>query len=150
MRGGRGWLVDTNVISELRRPRPNASVLEFIAAQVLESLYVSCVTMAELRFGVLRSTDAELGAAIEVWIEESVRPMFADRTLDVFEADMLRWRILVDEGRRMKHTFSQPDLLIAAQALERDLTVVTRNTRDFERAGVPVFNPWSETPRSHT
>ncbi len=55
---------------------------------------------------------------------------------------MLRWRLLVEDGRRIRHTFSQPDLIIAATALHHGLTVVTRDTSDFERAGARVLNPW--------
>lgn len=142
MPGHRGYIVDTNVISELRRIRPDASVLAFVAARELEALYVSCVTIAELRFGASQVLDAELRIAIEAWIKDAVRPMFVERVLDVSEGDMLRWRSVLADGKRRNHTFSQPDLLIAAQALERDLTVVTRNTRDFEPTGVQTLNPW--------
>jgi predicted nucleic acid-binding protein len=138
-----GWLLDTNVISELGKQRPNRSVVAFVAEQELASLYVSCVSMAELRFGIANSLDAIAAQNISAWLESTIRPMFADRVLDIDEQVMLRWVTIVDEGRRSNHTYSQPDLIIAAQALERDLVLVTRNTRDFERAGVLIHNPWS-------
>lgn len=72
--------------------------------------------------------------------------MFDDRVLPITEDIMLKWRLLVEGGRKKGHTFSQPDLIIAATALEYGLTVVSRDTNDFERAGVPVLNPWL-TPR---
>jgi predicted nucleic acid-binding protein len=68
--------------------------------------------------------------------------MFTGRVLEVTEDIMLEWRLLVEEGRKIGHTFSQPDLLIAAIALHHGLIVVTRNQKDFEKAGVPVLNPW--------
>jgi predicted nucleic acid-binding protein len=68
--------------------------------------------------------------------------MFDGRILPVTEDIMLRWRIVVEEGRKSGHTFSQPDLIIAATALHHGLTVVTRDSRDFERAGAAVLNPW--------
>jgi predicted nucleic acid-binding protein len=68
--------------------------------------------------------------------------MFEHRILQVTEDIMFKWRIAVEEGRRTGHTFSQPDLLIAVTALHHSLTVVTRDCRDFEKAGVPVINPW--------
>jgi predicted nucleic acid-binding protein len=141
-RGTNGWLIDSNVISEFGKRRPNVAVLSFIAEQELESLYVSCVTMAELRSGVIASTDVTAAGNIGIWLDQTIRPMFAERIVNVTEPMMLRWVSLVDEGRRKHHTYSQPDLIIAAQALELGLTLVTRNTPDFERTGVPILNPW--------
>jgi predicted nucleic acid-binding protein len=68
--------------------------------------------------------------------------MFAQRVLPVSEDIMFKWRLLVEEGRKSGHTFSQPDLIIAATALEHGLTVVSRDTADYEKARVPVLNPW--------
>jgi toxin FitB len=68
--------------------------------------------------------------------------MFNDRVLPVAEDTMFRWRVLMEEGRKIGHTFSQPDLIIAATALRHGLTVVTRDRSDFDKARVPVFNPW--------
>ena len=68
--------------------------------------------------------------------------MFAQRVLPVSEDVMFKWRLLVEEGRKSGHTFSQPDLIIAATALEHGLTVVSRNTADSEKARVPVLDPW--------
>lgn len=137
-----GWLLDTNVLSELRRPRPHAKVLQFISGQSLELLYVSAVTFAEIRFGIELLQDASRRMEIHDWLTNTLRPMFEERVLDVTEDIMLKWRLLVEEGRKVGHTFAQPDLLIAATALENGLTVVSRNTGDFERANVPVLNPW--------
>ena len=138
-----GWLIDTNVLSELRRPRPDARVVAFIASLPLDDLYVSTVTLAEIRYGIERVADPVRRAELHDWLTHRVRPMFEHRTLEVSEDVMLRWRLLVDEGRRVGHTFSQPDLIIAATGLCHGLTVVTRNTVDFEQAHVAVFNPWT-------
>ena len=70
--------------------------------------------------------------------------MFEERVLPVSEDVMFKWRLLVEDGRKAGHTYSQPDLIIAATALHHGLTVVTRDTADFERARVPVLNPWNE------
>jgi predicted nucleic acid-binding protein len=137
-----GWLIDTNVLSELRRPRPARSVVAFVAAQPLESLYVSAVTLAEIRFGIELVTDAGRRAALNDWLAHKLRPMFAERVLPVSEDIMFRWRILVEQGRKAGHTFSQPDLIIAATGLEHGLVVVSRDTSDYEKAGVAVLNPW--------
>ena len=137
-----GWLLDTNVISELRRPRPNARVRAFVAAQPLERLYVSGVTLAEIRYGIERVSDPIRRAELGDWLLNRVRPMFHQRTLDISEEVLFKWRLLVEDGRKTGHTFSQPDLIIAATALQHGLTVVTRDTADFVLARVPLFDPW--------
>ena len=137
-----GWLLDTNVISELRRPRPNARVRSFIAGQRLEDLCVSTVTFAEIRYGIETVDDPIRRAELNDWLLHRVRPMFDQRVLEVSEDVMFKWRLLVEDGRKVGHTFSQPDLIIAATALQYGLTVVTRDTSDYELARVPLLNPW--------
>lgn len=137
-----GWLLDTNVISELRRRVPEPRVLAFIAGQPLEALFVSSVTFAEIRFGIERLVDPVRRAELGDWLAHKLRPLFAQRVLQVTEDIMLKWRLLVEEGRRSGHTFAQPDLIIGATALQHGLTLVTRDTSDFEKAHVDAFNPW--------
>jgi predicted nucleic acid-binding protein len=138
-----GWLVDTNILSELRRPRPEPKVIAFVAAQPLDSLFVSSVTLAEIRFGIELVADAGKRAELSDWLTHKVRPMFDQRVLPVTEDIMFKWRLLVEDGRKAGHTFSQPDLIIAATALEHGLTIASRDTTDYERARAPVLNPWS-------
>jgi hypothetical protein len=135
------WLLDTNILSELRRARPERKVVAFIAAQPIERLYVSIVSLAEIRFGIEQVDDAARRTELYDWLTHKVRPLFEGRMLAISEDVMLKWRLLVDVGRRRGHTFSQPDLIIAATALHHGLTVVTRNISDFAQAGVAVFNP---------
>ena len=137
-----GWLLDTNVISELRRPRPNARVRSFVAGQRLEDLFVSTVTFAEIRYGIETVDDPIRRAELNDWLLHRVRPMFDQRVLEVSEDVMFKWRLLVEDGRKVGHTFSQPDLVIAATALQHGLTVVTRDTGDYKLARVPLLNPW--------
>lgn len=137
-----GWLLDTNILAELRRPRPERRVVDFIAGQPLDSLHISVVTLAEIRFGIEMVTDAGRRAALTDWLSHRIRPMFDGRLLPVSEDVMLKWRLLVEEGRKVRHTFSQPDLLIAATGLLYGLTVVTRNVADYQRTGAPLLNPW--------
>jgi toxin FitB len=139
-----GWLLDTNVLSELRRPRPEPKVLAFIAAQPLESLYISTVTLAEIRFGIEVVPDAVRRSELTGWLNQKVRPMFEQRVLAISEEVMFKWRLLVEEGRRSGHTFSQPDLIIAATGQHHGLTIVSRDAAEFARARVAVFNPWIE------
>ena len=137
-----GWLLDTNILSELRRSRPERKVVAFIAAHPLEQLYVSAVTFAEIRFGIELVSDASKRAELNDWLTHKVRPMFDGRSLPVTEDVMFKWRLMVEEGRKAGHTYSQPDLIIAATALCHGLTIVSRDTCDYERARVPVVNPW--------
>lgn len=137
-----GLLLDTNVISELRRPRPSARVRSFIASQRLEDLFVSTVTFAEIRLGIEAVGDPIRRSELNDWLLHRVRPMFDQRVLEVSEDVMFKWRLLVEEGRKVGQTFSQPDLIIAATALQHGLTVVTRDTGDYKLARVPLLNPW--------
>lgn len=137
-----GWLLDTNVLSELRRPRPNPQVRAFVAAQPLEQLFISTVTLAEIRYGIDKVADPIRRAELSDWLVHKVRPMFDQRTLEISEDVMFKWRLLVEDGRKAGHTFSQPDLIIAATALHHGLTVVTRDTDDYALARVPLLNPW--------
>ena len=138
------WLLDTNILSELRRPRPEPRVLSFIAAQRAEGLFVSAVTFAEIRFGIESLADLEHRAKLNDWLTHKLRPMFAARVLPITEDIMLTWRILVEEGRKAGHTFSQPDLISAATALHHGLTVVSRDTQEFLQAHVQVLDPWKD------
>ena len=78
------------------------------------------------------------------WLDHKLRPMFEERVLEITEEIMLKWRLLVEEGRKRGHTYSQPDLIIAATALHHGLTIVSRDTSEYEMAGAPVHNPWAK------
>ncbi len=138
----KGWLLDTNIISELRRARPHAHVRAFVASRPLEELFISTITFAEIRYGIETVADPSRRSELTDWLTLKVRPMFEQRVLEVSEDVMFRWRLLVEDGRKAGHTFSQPDLIIAATALHHGLTIVTRDTGDFRLARVPLLNPW--------
>jgi predicted nucleic acid-binding protein len=139
------WLLDTNVLSELRRPNPDARVVAFIAGCPLDQLSISVVTLAEIRFGIDLVGDPGRRNLLQDWLTQKIRPMFGVRILQINEDIMLKWRKLVEEGRKAGHTFSQPDLIIAATAIHHNLTVVTRDRSDFDKAQVTVVNPWEAT-----
>ncbi|MGH9641129.1 MAG: type II toxin-antitoxin system VapC family toxin [Terriglobales bacterium] len=137
------YLLDTNILSEIRRLKPEPKVLAFISGHSLDELYISAVTLAELRFGIeLLSQGNDRRAELNDWLTHAIRPMFDQRVLPVTEDIMFRWRVLLEEGRKTGHTYSQPDLIIAATAIHHGLTVVTRDRSDYEKARVPVVNPW--------
>jgi len=143
-----GLLLDTNVLSELRKVRPERRVISFIASRPRYDLFVSAVSCSEIRFGIERAPDAVRRASLYDWLTHRLRPMFAGRTLPISEDAMFTWRLLVEVGRRSGRTFVQPDLIIAATALCHDLQLVTRNASDFTGTDVTLFNPWTvPTPR---
>lgn len=139
----RGWLLDTNVVSELRKPRPSSAVVEFVAAQPGELLFTTDVTFAEIRFGIEQLKDAGRRADIGLWLDRTLRPLFARRVLAITEDVIVRWKTMAVEGQKRGHTFGQPDLFIAAIAALEDLVVVTHDTGEFVASGVPAFDPWS-------
>lgn len=136
------WLLDTNILSELRRPRPEPKVVEFIERKPLSELYVSVVTISELRFGIELAGDPIRRMALSDWLASQVRPMFDSRILPITEDVMLTWRLLVEDGRKIGHTHSQPDLIIAATAIHFGHTIVTRDEKGYSRTGVAIINPW--------
>ena len=130
-------LVDTNVLSELPRPRPAASVLRWLAAQ--ETIALSVVTLEELTFGVARATPtarARLGRWLDALLD--ARPIVLDVTPTIARASGELRAAREARGRRV----AQADMLIAATALAHGLTLATRNVKDFEGCGVRLFNPF--------
>ena len=138
-----GWLLDTNVVSELRKTRPDRRVKAWSDAQPPDSFFLSTVTLAEIRFGIERQADPMLREELDTWLAHSLRPWFVGRILPVDEEVILEWRRMVAWGKQRRITFSQPDLFIAATVRVHSLTLCTRNEKDFRAADVQLFNPWS-------
>jgi len=138
------WLLDTNILSEGRKPRPEPRVTAFYDREPLSQLYFSVVNIAEIRFGIEVQQDPARRAELNDWLTLTLRPTFAGRILPVTEDILLKWRLLMEDGRKIGHTYSHPDLALAATALHHGLTVVTRDRSDFDKARVPVFNPWEQ------
>ncbi len=103
------------------------------------------MTFAEVRFGIEQIIDPVRRADVVHWFDRNLRPLFAGCVLAVTEDTLLRWRLMLEAGRKAGHTFSEPDLLIAALAVLADLIVANRETSEFIAAGVPVFDPWRWT-----
>lgn len=138
------FLLDTNVISELRRPKRASKAVKTWIGQHPESLlFCSCVSILELQIGALRTSrhDRLQGHMLRTWIDGHVLPRFVGRIIPVDVAVVLRCAAL-----HVPDPKPDRDAYIAATALVHDLTVVTRNTRDFEAAGVRLFNPWEAAP----
>jgi predicted nucleic acid-binding protein len=133
-------LIDTNVLSELRkRERAEPAVLKWADAAKSEEHFISCMTVLEAEYGALliERRDTIQGSLMRRWVERDILGRFAGRILAIDEIVALRCSALHVPNRRPER-----DALIAATALVHDLTVVTRNTRDFEGTGVRLFNPW--------
>lgn len=137
-----GWLLDTNVLSELRKPGCNAQVSSWVAGKRAAELYISTLTLAEIRFGISQVNAPLQRHELKHWLDSDLRPWFRERVIEIDEAVILRWREMVEDGRKRGHTYSQPDLFIAASADLHGLCVATRNVADFKRTGVAVINPW--------
>jgi predicted nucleic acid-binding protein len=137
-----GYLIDTNIVSELVKPKPEPLVVAFVESKPLDHLFLTEITFAEIRFGIERQADALKRAALGSWLNQRIRPMFEGRVLRLDEDVLLRWRLMLEAGRKQGRTFSQPDLFIAACAAQHGLTIVSRNVADFEGTEVPVLNPW--------
>jgi predicted nucleic acid-binding protein len=135
------FLLDTNVISELRRPeRANRNVATWADSIPLASFFVSAISILEIEIGALRLArkNPAQGAVFRAWIDEQILPRFEGRILPVDTSVAQRCaRLHVPDPR------SERDALIAATALVHSLTVVTRNTADFASAGVALLNPWN-------
>lgn len=133
-------MLDTNVVSELRRPRPNPSVLEWLSGVRPEELFLSTVTIGEIQAGIeiARIQDPDKAAELEAWLDDYVLGDFDILMMDV--AAFREWARLI---QRQSDTLVQ-DAMIAAIAVVHRLTVVTRNVRDFERLGVAVINPFDD------
>ena len=132
------FLVDTDVLSDMRKPRPDAGVARWIAAQSVDDLHISVITVMEVERGVerQRTLNPQHAAVLEAWLLGHLST-FGDRVLPVTSAIARRWGRMQIELQRNDH-----DLAIAATALEHGPTVVTRNVRHFDRTGATVFNPF--------
>ena len=134
------YLLDTNVVTELRRPGKAASaVLAWSRAAVAHQLFISWITVFELELGVRQKErrDATQGRLLRQWLEMQVLPQFQGRVLDVDIAVARRCAAL-----HSPDPAPERDAWIAATALVHHMTVVSRNTRDFLACGAQVFNPW--------
>jgi predicted nucleic acid-binding protein len=132
------WLVDTNVLSELTRRTPDASVQQWLIEHE-DDLFISVLTLGELERGVRLAADAARQRRLRSWLEKDVRAWFAGRILPIDEEVALTWATALT---RSKNPLPAIDSLIAATALTHDLVVVTRDEDDIARAGAKVFNPW--------
>lgn len=147
MVGAAGFLLDTNVVSELMRPRPNRRVAEWVTATPELLIHLSVITIGEVRKGIdLLSEDDPRRARLQTWLDRDLRVRFAGRLLTFDDAVAERWGQLEVAAKRRRLTLATLDAQLAATALHYSLTFVTRNTDHLRPTGVPLFNPWSDNP----
>lgn len=134
------WLLDTCVLSELARSQPNPHVLGWISKLPNEALFVSVLTLGEIRKGVEKLSQGARKDRLRLWLDHDLVVWFDQRTLPVDQGVANQWGELL---ARMGRSVPAVDSLLAATALHHGLQLVTRNEKDFEFPGLVVFNPWS-------
>jgi predicted nucleic acid-binding protein len=139
-----GFLLDTNVVSELMKPRPSRRVAAWVDATPESLLHLSVITIGEVRKGIelLRADDPKR-AALQSWLDRDVRIRFAGRLLMFDDGVAERWGQLEAAATKGRFTIPTIDAQLAATALHHGLTFVTRNTRHIAPLQVPVFDPWN-------
>jgi predicted nucleic acid-binding protein len=135
-------LLDTNVLSEVTKPRPSAHVLQWLAELDEDLSFISVVSVAEIRRGVALMDAGRKRDTLADWLAGDLAQRFADRILPVDEPVALTWGDLMGMAKRSGRGLSSMDGLIAATAIARDLTLATHNIRDFEGFGIALFDPW--------
>jgi toxin FitB len=138
------FLIDTNVASELARPRPSPQVARWFIRQSIDSMYLSVVTIGEIRKGAELLSPSPRRDRLENWIQADLVHSFDGRILPVTLSIADQWGRCDAKRRLAGRPLSTADGLIAATAFEHDLTLVTRNVPDFDGLGVTIVNPWAE------
>ena len=137
------FLLDTCAISEFAKPAPNPAVLKWLAEQDELSLYLATVSLGELRSGIVKLDDGKRKSFLQNWLAENVIKRFGDRILPLSLEVCLRWGEMQAQLEKQGQPMPVIDGLIAATALQHQLTIVTRNIKDMEASGAGLFNPWS-------
>ena len=135
------FLIDTCVISELRKLAPSASVVKWFDSIDEEDIFISALTLGEIEYGISILNDGRKKSAIMEWFE-NLKFQFKDQTLDVSPEIATRWGRLRASLKRKGFSISVVDGLIAATAIDKDFLLVTRNVADFKNSGAGIFNPW--------
>lgn len=135
------FLLDTNGVSEYSKKKPNPKVIEWIDAQIEESLFISVLTVGEIEKGIAKITDANRKTQYELFIKNLVL-RFGSRILPVSLKIARRWGNITGNLEKRGRILPIADALIAATALEHNLTIITRNTKDFADTGAKVLNIW--------
>jgi toxin FitB len=138
------FLLDTNVVSEWVKPRPNSGVVEWLATADEDRLFLSVATLAELRYGVERLPAGRKSAQLREWLETELTGRFEGRVVAIDEAVAATWGKLLAKADAAGRPINVMDGFLAATATVHQMTLVTRNETDFAAAAIKTFNPWNE------
>jgi len=138
-----GFLLDTNCISEVVRLKPDPRVMEWIEAAEESLLYLSVLTLGEIRKGLAALPQGKRRSRLETWLEVELQARFSGRILSIDAAVADRWGLLAASAKSKGKPLSAIDGLLAATAIHHNLTIVSRNVGDFENTQVPLVNPWN-------
>ena len=142
-----GFLLDTCVISEFKKPRPNAGLFSWLESVDVTTTYLSALTIGELRYGISRLPKGKKRTELERWLASEIIPGFPDRVLPITSDVTDRWGRLRAQSDALGKTLSPLDALIAATAVHYNLTLITRNEKHFPE-DLTIINPWTNaTPR---
>ena len=137
-------ILDTNVISESLRPAPEPLVLDWVDAQTIETLYLSAITVAELRFGVALLPSGRRKAKLQSGLEDKLLPLFVGRILPFDITVTKTYAELMSQARISGQSIGTADGYIAATATDNGMIIATRDAKPFRAAGLQVINPWEE------
>lgn len=140
-----GFLFDTNIVSELVKPRPNVKVVQWVDSISEDLIYLSVLTIGEIRKRIQKLPTSKRRAVLEQWLQEELRVRFDGRILPITERVADRWGNISADAEMAKQLLPVIDGLLAATAQEHNLTFVTRNSKDIHLTGVRSFNPWDES-----
>jgi len=137
-----GFLLDTNCISEMVAAKPDARVLAWLEAVDEGLLFLSVLTLGEIRKGVAQLPQSKRRSQLETWLEVELQARFSGRVLAVDAGVADRWGLLAAEAKSKGRPLSVVDGLLAATAIHHNLTIVSRNVQDFQHTATPVIDPW--------
>ena len=137
------FLLDTNIVSEWVKPRPDPGVIRWLAEADEDRVFLSVISLAELRFGTERMPAGARRVRLEEWLRNELPVRFEDRVLALTANIAQSWGELMAHSRAAGHTMSVMDGFLAATADVHQLTLVTRNAKDFSVLGAAVLNPWT-------
>ncbi len=136
------YLLDTCLISEMVAKQPNQQVVDWLDAQVPETLYISMITIGEIAKGISKMTASKCKESLMIWLYQNLPDRFKHRILSIDFSTMVLWGNLVAQLEQNGRTLPAMDSLIVAIALQNFLSLVTRNEKDFVGTGVVIINPW--------
>lgn len=140
------FLLDTNVLSEMRKPNPDPNVFEWLGKTDESNIFISVASLAEIEQGIAAMEPGRRRSELDQWFRESMIIRFEDRIIHIGPAVALAWGRLVAAAKRRGFGLSLMDAALAATAQTHSLCLVTRNVRDFQRLDIPLKNPWIADP----